>query len=138
MAVKHQAKLPKLNRDSKHRTALYRIQLCELIENGSLTTTITKAKIIKRHFDKLATKAKGGTLASRRLVIAELGKPKIANKLVDSIVPALGNRTSGFTSMRKTAVRRGDSTGMAILKLLVTVPEVKDVKKVEEKVKKAK
>ena len=138
MAVKHQAKLPKLNRDTKHRKALYRIQLCELIENGSLTTTITKAKIIKRHFDKLTTKAKEGTLASRRLVIAELGKPKVANKLIDSIVPTMGDRKSGFTSMRKTLIRRGDSTGMAILKLLVTVPETKEEKKVEEKVTKAK
>ena len=138
MAVKHQSKLPKLNRDSKHRTALFRIQLCELIENGSLTTTITKAKIIKRHFDKLATKANGGTLASRRLVIAELGAPKIANKLVDTIMPAMGDRKSGFTSMRKVSVRRGDSTGMATLKLLMTLPEVKEEQKVEEKVKKAK
>lgn len=138
MAVKHQAKLPKLNRDSKHRTALYRIQLCELIENGSLTTTVTKAKIIKRHFDKLTTKAMGGTLSSRRLVIAELGRPKIANRLVDSIVPTLGDRKSGFTSMRKVAIRRGDSTAMAILKILVTTPAVEEGKKVEEKVKKAK
>ncbi len=137
MAVKHQAKLPKLNRDSKHRTALFRIQLCELIENGSLTTTVTKAKIIKRHFDKLATKALGGTLASRRLVIAELGKPKIANKLVDSIMPAMGERKSGFTSLRKVSVRRGDSTAMATLKLLAVMPEVKETK-VADKVKKAK
>ena len=137
MAVKHQAKLPKLNRDSKHRTALYRIMLCELIENGFLNTTVTKAKIIKRHFDKLTTKAMGGTLASRRLVIAELGRPKIANKLVDSIVPTLGDRKSGFTSMRKADVRRGDSTAMAILKILTIAPAVEE-KKVVEKVKKAK
>lgn len=137
MAVKHQAKLPKLNRDSKHRTALFRIQLCELIENGSLTTTVTKAKIIKRHFDKLATKALGGTLASRRLVISELGKPKIANKLVDSIMPAMGERKSGFTSLRKVSVRRGDSTAMATLKLLAVMPEAKETK-VADKVKKTK
>ena len=138
MAVKHQAKLPKLNRDSKHRTALFRIQLCELIENGYLTTTVTKAKIIKRHFDKLATKAAGGTLASRRLVIAELGRPKIANILVDKIMPAMGDRKSGFTSLRKVDVRRGDATAMATLKLLTILSEVKEDKKVADKVKKAK
>ena len=138
MAVKHQAKLPKLNRDANHRKALFRIQLCELIENGYLTTTVTKAKIIKRLFDRLTTKAMGGTLTSRRTVISELGRPKIANKLVDSIVPALGERKSGFTSLRKVDVRRGDSTAMATLKILAIMPEVKEEKKVEDKVKKAK
>lgn len=132
MAVKHQAKLPKLNRDANHRKALFRIQLCELIENGYLTTTITKAKILKRHFDKLATKAKGGTLHSRRLVIAELGKSKIANKLVDTIVPALGDRTSGFTTVKKVDVRRGDATGMATVKILAVYPEVKETKEVKK------
>lgn len=136
MAVKHQAKLPKLNRDSNHRKALFKIQLAELIENGSLTTTVTKAKIIKRLFDKLVTKAKENTLSSRRLVIAELGKAKVANKLVDTIAPALGDRTSGFTSIRKVDVRRGDSTAIATLKLLAVFPETKVEKK--EEVKKAK
>ena len=135
MAFKHQAKLPKLNRDANHRKALFRIQLCELIENGSLTTTVTKAKIAKRHFDKLVTKAKAGTLASRRLVIAELGKVKLAHKLVDTIVPALADRQSGFTSIRKVAVRKGDATAMATLKILAAP---KETEKTAETVKKAK
>lgn len=135
MAFKHQAKLPKLNRDANHRKALFRIQLCELIENGSLTTTVTKAKIAKRHFDKLVTKALEGTLASRRLVIAELGKAKVAHKLVDAIAPNFGDRKSGFTSIRKVAVRKGDAVAMATLKILATpTPAVKE----EAKVKKAK
>lgn len=136
MAFKHQAKLPKLNRDANHRKALFRIQLCELIENGTLTTTVTKAKIAKRHFDKLVTKALEGTLASRRLVIAQLGKAKIAHKLVDSIAPNFSGRTSGFTSIKKVAVRKGDAVAMATLKILAT-PAAEAVKE-ESKVKKAK
>lgn len=143
MAVKHQAKLPKLNRDANHRKALFRIQLCELIENGTLTTTVTKAKIAKRHFDKLVTKAKEGTLASRRLVIAQLGKAKLAHKLVDSIAPALAERKSGFTSIRKVSVRKGDATALATLKILATPKEApkdatKETSKATKSVKKAK
>ncbi|KKU30567.1 MAG: 50S ribosomal protein L17 [Candidatus Collierbacteria bacterium GW2011_GWE1_46_18] len=145
MAVKHQSRLPKLNRDANHRKALFRNQLKELIKNGYLTTTVTKAKIIKRLFDKLVTKAKQGTLSSRRNVIATLGNPASGNRLVDTITPALADRTSGFTTIQKTEVRRGDATALAILKLVVPMPEtVKPVKedkkaaKKEKSVKKAK
>lgn len=122
MARKHQALLPQLNRDSNHRKALFRILLVDLIENGVLNTTVTKAKIIKRHFDKLASKAKEGTLASRRAVISKLGKPESANRLVDTIMPLMGDRTSGFTTIKKVSVRKGDATPMATLKLMVEVP----------------
>ncbi len=141
MAVKHQSRLPKLNRDANNRKALFRNQLIELIKNGSLTTTVTKAKIIKRLFDKLVTKAKQGTLSSRRNVIATLGNPASGNRLVDAVAPALSERSSGYTTIQKTNVRRGDSTTMALLKLMAVVPEpVKAVKKEEKKVieKKAK
>ena len=134
MAVKHQVNLPKLNRDSNHRKALFRNQLTQLIENGSLTTTVTKAKIIKRLFDKLVTKAKQGSLASRRSVIASLGNATPAHRLVDTIAPAFGDRTSGFTTIQKTVVRRGDATALATLKLMAEI--IEPVK--EEKIAKAK
>lgn len=132
MAVKHQSKLPKLNRDSNHRKSLFRNQLTDLIENGSLTTTLTKAKIIKRLFDKLVTTAKGGTLASRRRVISSLGSSKLANKLVDSITPVLGDRTSGYTTLKKVSIRKGDATTLATLKLVAT-PPVEEEKPAKEK-----
>ncbi len=122
MSRKHQAKLPKLNRDSDHRKALFKILLCDLIEIGYLNTTIVKAKIIKRHFDKLMTVAKRGTLASRRLVIGTLSNTESANRLVDIIVPLFGNRQSGFTTLSKVSVRKGDATAMGLLKLLVEAP----------------
>lgn len=142
MAVKHQSRLSKLNRDANHRKALFRTQLKELIQYGSITTTVTKAKIIKRLFDKLVTKAKQGTLASRRGVISALGSPVSANRLVDTIVPVLSGRNSGFTTIQKVDVRKGDATAMASLKLVVPIPEPVKTEKVEEKkekpVKKAK
>lgn len=144
MAVKHQSRLPKLNRDANHRKALFRNQLKELIKNGSLTTTVTKAKIIKRLFDRLVTKAKQGSLSSRRNVIAALGSTQAANRLVDVILPVLSDRSSGFTTIQKTDIRKGDATAMANLKLIVPVPEpakpVKEEKKAdkEKSVKKAK
>jgi large subunit ribosomal protein L17 len=124
MGRRHQSKLPKLNRDANSRKSLFRVQLKSLIENGKLTTTVTKAKIIKRLFDKLAAKATEGTLASRRNVAATLGSPKLANKLIDSIIPVMGTRKSGFTTIQKVSVQRGDNVSQATLSLIAMPPVV--------------
>ena len=131
MGRRHQSKLPKLNRDANSRKSLFRVQLKSLIENGKLTTTVTKAKIIKRLFDKLAAKATEGTLPSRRNVASTLGSPKLANKLVDSIIPVMGGRKSGFTTIQKVSVQRGDNVSLATLSLVAMPPIVE--KKVEPK-----
>jgi large subunit ribosomal protein L17 len=131
MGRRHQSKLPKLNRDSNSRKSLFRVQLRSLIEFGKLNTTVTKAKIIKRLFDKLAAKATEGTLASRRNVSATLGSPKAANKLIDAIIPVMGGRKSGFTTIQKVSVQKGDATSIATLSLMAMPPVIE--KKVEAK-----
>lgn len=122
MGRRHHSIIAKLNRNTKQRKHLFKIQLNQLIELGSLTTTVTKAKVIKRLFDRLAAKATDNTLASRRSVAADLSSPKNANRLVDLIVPSMGGRRSGFTSIQKVGVRRGDSTSTASLTLVVPIP----------------
>ncbi len=133
MSRRHQAKLPKLNRSSNSRASLFRTQLNQIIEHGTLTTTVVKAKVIKRLFDRLSSKAVDATLSDRRRVAATLGNPKNANKLVDLIVPAMGGRKSGFTTIQKVSVRRGDSTVMATLSLVIAMPVRPEVVKPEVK-----
>lgn len=131
MSRRHQSKLPKLNRDSNSRKSLFRNQLKSLIEYGKLTTTVSKAKVIKRLFDKLAAKATEGTLASRRNVASTLGSPKSANRLIDAIIPVMGGRKSGFTTIQKVSVQKGDATSIATLSLMAMPPIIE--KKVPEK-----
>lgn len=138
MGRRHQSKLPKLNRDSNSRKSLFRVQLKSLIENGKITTTVTKAKIIKRLFDKLAAKASEGTLASRRNVIATLGSAKTAGRLVDSIIPVMGGRKSGFTSIQKMDVQKGDATATASLTLVALPVQPEKVAAEKTPAKKAK
>lgn len=136
MGRRHQSITPKLNRDSNSRKSLFRVQLKALIENGKITTTVTKAKIVKRLFDKLAAKATEGTLTSRRIVISTLGSPKSAGKLIDAIIPVMGGRKSGFTTIQKVGVQKGDAVSMATL-TLIAQPAVKaPVKEVKKEVKK--
>ena len=143
MSRRHHAKLAKLGRTSNERASLFKVQLNQLIEHGTLTTTIVKAKVIKRLFDRLASKAVDGTLSDRRRIAASLSHPKHANKLFDLIVPAMGGRKSGFTTIQKNMVRRGDATTTATLALVIPMPvrpevvkEVKPVSKEKQTTKK--
>lgn len=143
MSRRHHSKLAKLNRSTKERKSLFKIQLRQLIELGKITTTVAKAKVIKRLFDKLAAKATDGTLTDRRNIASELSSPKTANRLVDFIIPVMGGRRSGFTSIQKVGIRKGDSTPTASLTLVAPLPpepekKVKVVKTVVKKVSKAK
>lgn len=148
MGRRHHSIIAKLNRNTAQRQSLFKVQLKQLIELGSITTTVTKAKIIKRLFDRLASKAVDGTLHDRRGIAADLSSPKSANRLFDLIVPSMGGRKSGFTTIQKNGIRKGDSTATASLSLVVPLPptpvkekkvvEKKDTKKVIAKVKKTK
>lgn len=138
MSRRHQAKLPKLNRTSNQRASLFKVQLNQLITNGTLTTTVVKAKVVKRLFDRVASKAVDANLATRRRIAASLGNPKNANKLVDLIIPAMDGRKSGFTTIQKVGVRKGDSTSIATLSLVIPMPvrpEVVKEVKIEKKTK---
>lgn len=124
MARKHQVKIKKLNRSTKERNSLFKTQLNQLIENGQITTTVVKAKVIKRLFDKIASKATENTLSNRRLVIGKLSNVKNSHKLFDQIIPTMGGRKSGFTSIQKVSSRKGDNTDTAKLSLVTPLPVV--------------
>ncbi len=123
----------KLNRNRNQRQALVRTQLNALVNSGHLTTTQAKAKMMKPLFDKLVTRAKVGTVASRRLLAKELANTASANRLVDVIAPLFPDRVSGYTSSVKNKIRRGDAVTMVTLKLMAELPApvVKEEKKVK-------
>jgi len=103
----------KLGRNIKQRKALFKSLLANLIFKGQIKTTEAKAKAIKPLIDKLMTKAKQGSLAYRRQVVAFLSDKKSANHLFDVIAPQVKKRTSGFTRVIRLGQRRGDNTMMA-------------------------
>lgn len=129
------------NRNYNQRKALFKSQLQSLITWGKLTTTQPKAKVIKRMFDKLITQASKGTVSARRLLAGKLSSQEHADRLVDVIAPLLSDRKSGFTTIQKTSVRRGDAVVMSTLKLVKDLPVIEEVakeKKTVTKTKKAK
>lgn len=111
----------RLRRSSDQRKALLRDLVTDLILNGRIETTETKAKELKRLADKMVTLGKANTLHSRRQAATlvrfekdEEGKFAI-QKLFDEIAPKFVNRNGGYTRVIKTGFRRGDAAPMAII-----------------------
>lgn len=108
-------KAAKFHRQRDQRRALIK-QLAEsLILNGSIETTLPKAKAVARYTEKLIGKAKKGqtNLHSRRQVIAGLATVEAGHKLVDEIAPQLDKRNSGYFRVKRSQQRLGDRAQMA-------------------------
>lgn len=117
--MRHRVKKSFFNRDTKHRQAMLKNGLRNLVLNGELVTTAAKAKEYKRLADKLITQALKDTVQARRQLHEFFGKRDVVNSLVDRIAPLFKDRISGFTRITKEGIRRGDNTEMVKLALVV-------------------
>ncbi len=129
----------RLNRNSSHRTALFRNLAMALIRHERIITTVAKAKEVRSFIEKLVTLAKQNTLHSRRLVLARLGPPSKAAvipresvdddakaderhvivKLFTEIAPRYAERQGGYTRVLKRHERRlGDAGHTALLEFV--------------------
>lgn len=109
----------KLGVDNKHRRSMLANLTISLIMNEKITTTETRAKEVRRCFDKMVTYGKNGSLVSRRKAAAFLMNNKEATKkLFDEIAPRYNGRNGGYTRILKTDERRGDDALMAIIELV--------------------
>ena len=114
----------KLGRKSQHRNAMLRGMVTYLLENGSIETTLTRAKEVRSLAEKMITLGKDNTLASRRAALAYITKEDVVSKLFTTIAPAYASVNGGYTQIYKLGPRRGDAAEMALIKL-VSVEETK-------------
>jgi large subunit ribosomal protein L17 len=126
---RHGYKGRKFGRETDQRLALTRGLMCSLIKYQTITTTLARAKEIRRGTEKLITLAKKGDLASRRLVIARLNDLETATLLVDVIAPQI-KRDSGYLRISHAGYRRGDNAEMGTISF---VDEFNFDEKTEEK-----
>lgn len=111
---RHGYKGRKFGRETDQRRALTRGLVCSLIKYQSITTTLARAKEIRRIAEKLITLAKRGDLASRRLLIARLNDLETATLLIDVIAPQI-KRDSGYLRIERAGYRRGDNAEMGTI-----------------------
>ncbi|MBQ9018401.1 50S ribosomal protein L17 [Candidatus Saccharibacteria bacterium] len=111
---RHGYKGRKFGRETDQRLALRRGLMCSLIKYQTITTTLARAKEIRRDLEKLITLAKKGDLASRRLVIARLDDIETGDLLVDIVAPQI-KRDSGYLRIEHAGFRRGDNSEMGTI-----------------------
>ena len=110
---RHGYKGRKFGRETDQRLALMKGLATALVDNGSIETTLPKAKSLVPYIEKLVTKAKKGDLHNRRMIVSSLSTLSSAHKLVDEIAPKLKGRDSGHFRIEKTGMRRGDNAELA-------------------------
>ena len=108
----------KLGRKTAHRNAMLRGMVTYLIENGSIETTLTRAKEVRAMAEKMITLGKKNTLASRRAALAYITKEDAVKKLFDQVAPKYANINGGYTQIYTLGPRRGDAAEMALIKLV--------------------
>ena len=108
----------KLGRTTAHRIAMLRGMVTYLLENGSIETTLTRAKEVRAMAEKMITLGKKNDLASRRAALAYITKEDVVKKLFDQIAPKYASRNGGYTQIYKLGPRRGDAAEMALIKLV--------------------
>tara|TARA_B100001248_G_C27391008_1_gene462338 strand:+ start:1757 stop:2194 length:438 start_codon:yes stop_codon:yes gene_type:complete len=116
--MKHNIKNKKLNKTSSHRKAMFMNMSNSLIKHEQITTTLPKAKELKRFVEKIITLGKKGSLESRRKAISILQDKKMTEKVFSIFSDRYKNRNGGYTRIIKIGNRFGDNAPTAIIELV--------------------
>lgn len=116
--MRHHSTIKKFGREKNVRNALMRSMARNLIRDERVTTTLAKAKALRPYVEKLVTKARGGSVASRRLIMSRLGDSAEAKKLVDTVAPKYKSRAGGYTRITKLPNRKLDAAPMAVIEFV--------------------
>jgi len=116
--MRHRKSGRKLNRNSPHRTAMFRNMATSLVEHESIKTTLPKAKELRRVVEPLVTMSKEDSVARRRLVFARLRDTSAVGKLFTDLGPRFTGRPGGYTRILKCGNRAGDNAPMAIIEFV--------------------
>jgi len=116
--MRHHNGLRKLNRTSTHRKAMFSNMAASLILHEQITTTLPKAKELRRYADKMISLGKKGTLHARRQAFAFLRDEDMVSKLFAALAERYKDRSGGYTRVLKAGFRYGDNAPMAVVELV--------------------
>ena len=116
--MKHNIKNKKLNKTSSHRKAMFMNMSNALIKHEQITTTLAKAKELKRFVEKVITLGKKADLLSRRKTISILQDQKMSKKVFDVLADRYKGRPGGYTRIIKLGNRFGDNAPTAVIEFV--------------------
>ena len=116
--MKHNIKNKKLNKTSSHRKAMFMNMSNALLKHEQITTTLAKAKELRRFVEKIITLGKKGDLLSRRKTISTLQDKMMSKKVFDVLADRYKNRAGGYTRIIKLGNRFGDNAPTAVIEFV--------------------
>ena len=116
--MRHNKKFNHLGRTADHRRALLANLAISLIMHKRITTTLAKAKALKKYVEPLVTRAKNDSTNSRRVVFSYLQNKEAIKELFGPIADKVGDRPGGYTRIIKLGSRLGDAASMAFIELV--------------------
>jgi large subunit ribosomal protein L17 len=124
---------PRLGGSPAHQRLMLSNLATALFEHGRITTTETRARLLRPVAEKLITKAKRGDLHNRREVLKTIRDKSVVHTLFTEIAPTFAERPGGYTRITKIGPRKGDNAPMAIIELVTEAysPKAPSTKKTE-------
>ena len=116
--MRHGKKFNHLSRTASHRDAMLSNMAISLIMHKRITTTLAKAKALKKFVEPLLTKAKQDTTNARRVVFSHLQDKYAVTELFKNISEKIADRPGGYTRIIKTGFRQGDMAPMCFIELV--------------------
>ena len=116
--MRHGHGLRKLNRTTSHRLAMFRNMANALLTHEQITTTLPKAKELRRVVEPMITIGKKPSLANRRLAYDRLRDRATVSKLFVELGPRFAKRNGGYLRILKSGFRKGDNAPLALVTLM--------------------
>ena len=116
--MRHRQSNRKLNRTTSHRLAMLRNMTNSLLRHEVITTTLPKAKELRRVVEPMITLGKIATVANRRLAFNRLRDRDMVTKLFNELGPRYAKRNGGYLRILKYGFRQGDNAPMALVELM--------------------
>lgn len=116
--MRHNKKFNHLSRTASHRQAMLANMAISLIMHKRITTTVAKAKALKKYVEPLITKSKQDTTNSRRVVFSYLQNKYAVTELFKEISAKVADRPGGYTRIIKLGLRKDDAAEMCFIELV--------------------
>ena len=116
--MRHNKKINHLGRTASHRDAMLANMAVSLIMRKRITTTLAKAKALKKYVEPLITRSKEDTTNSRRVVFRYLQQKEAIKELFGVVATKVADRPGGYTRVIKLGTRQGDAAPMAFIALV--------------------
>ena len=135
--MRHNKKFNHLGRTASHRQSMLANMAISLIMHKRITTTLAKAKALKKYVEPLITRSKDDSTNSRRVVFSYLQNKEALKELFGVVAQKVGDRPGGYTRVIKLGSRPGDGADIAFIELVDFDENMAKTPKAEKKTRRS-